>query len=509
MSAVSPRFLLNATAMLGVGLAQRGVGLVLIVVLSRLLGPSGLGTFTFVQSTSNTFAGMSRLGLDAGAHVTLAGLKLPEEKARAEAVLGEGLTLFLLLSAGTALGMVLFANLIASGLFGAPELGPFVITSAALVLSQMLAQYCYTAFAGLQAFQRYSRIIVITSLLTAVAALVGAVLYGPWGCAVGFVLGQVLNLVLLARGLGVETYARGLTMRLRRPSREAYNLLKIGFPFYLSGFLLIPTEFVSLGLLSHSAGIDSLGELRVIQSLIALASIVPAALAGPMTSHLAAAAVGDKDAEPMLAQLKFNWMVSLLLVVSLGAIWPIAIDVIFGATYVEARRIGSLALVVFVPTMLTGVLISALLIQRRSIVLVLAGALQAGSFAMLAWLLIPRFGLGGLLTAQAIGFLVSAGALGIALFRHYGVSMARPWMVVLALLTALIISSLVISITHEPPLALRLAIAGGELIAIFVTSFASLAPPEHRRLASLGRQGAARIRSTCGRLLSRGKGAAS
>ena len=48
--------------MLKVGLLQRALGLVQIMILSRVLEPKGLGAFTFVQSTTNTFAGMTRLG---------------------------------------------------------------------------------------------------------------------------------------------------------------------------------------------------------------------------------------------------------------------------------------------------------------------------------------------------------------------------------------------------------------------------------------------------------------
>lgn len=488
MSGGTRKFFVNAGAMLGVGFVQRSIGLVLIAVLSRVLDPKGLGSFTFAQSTSNTFAGLSRLGADMGLHVVLAGLKLPAEKARAEAVLGQVLTLILLLSGGVALGMVLLAQTIASGLFDAPELAAYVVVSATLVLGQMLSQYCYTAYAGLQAFQRYSRITMMSSLVSAVFTAAGAVAYGPWGCAIAFALAQGLSFVLLADGLRRETAALDIVVRLRLPTVEARSLLAVGLPFYLSGVLLLPTEFVSLGLLTRSTGVEGLGELRVTQSLMSLAAIVPIAMAGPMITHLAATDLGDGNPEPVLTQLKITWILALLIVAVIAGIWPLAVDLIFGASYPTARSHGILALAAFVPMLLTTVLTAALLVLKRSGFLLLVGGLQASVVGGAAWFLIPTYGLGGFLVAQALGFFAAAMALGINLAGRYGRAVLRSWMAPFALMTIVTWAALFGVLASDPTRAMRAACAAVLLLAMLVIFYFVLTEGEKARLHALGLQ---------------------
>ena len=351
----------NAAAMLKVGLLQRVLGLIQVMILSRVLEANGLGAFTFVQSTANTFAGMTRLGVDAGVHVELASLKLPEGRERAEIVLGEAVSVFLLVSAVVAAALVVFARPIASGLFAAPELWPYVIVSAALLVSQMFAQLCYVAFAGLHAFTRYSRITMVSSIGWVALSIVGGLTYGAWGGVIGLALGQSIGTVMLAAGLLRETAQHGVSLRPRWPGAAARTLLGIGLPFYLSVAAVIPAEFMSLGLLSRSAGIEALGELRVVQSLMSLAAFVPVALAGPIISHLVAAHTGDGTPDAVHAQLKFNWILGLLMVEGLAVVWGLAIDVVYGGTYPAARSIGVLALAAFVPNMPPSVMTAAVL----------------------------------------------------------------------------------------------------------------------------------------------------
>lgn len=468
--------------MLGAGLLQRGIGLGLIMILSRVLGPAGLGAFTFVQSTSSTFANIARLGIDAGSHVVLAGLKLPEEKVRAEAVIGQTLGMTLSLGVFTAVAMVGLASPIAERLFDSPGLEMFVVASAIVLVAQMLIQYCYTVFAGLHAFHRYSRIMAVSLLISAGMALAGAFWSGSWGCVVGFTMGQAINLVLLATGLRIEARSRGLRLRLALPGHESYRLLSIGLPFYLSNFLLLPTEFLALGLLTRSAGLDALGELRVVQSLMSVASTLAVALAGPRMSHLSAFDASERNPEPLLIQLKLSWILSLLVVIPLGAVWPWAIGFIFGNGYTEASQIGSLALTAFVPTLLTGAMVSALLVQRLARVLLVSGVAQAAGFALVAWILIPSYGLGGLLIAQAVGFAIAAAVLGVSLAIYYSRSIFRPWMIPLLALTASFLAFLAGLNGLDPNWVVRLMVSSAFLILALVVFYSSLSPSERSAL---------------------------
>ncbi len=487
MSDGTRRLVANITAMLFVGVAQRTIGLVLITILSRAMDPKGLGAFTFVQSTSNTFAGISRLGADAGVHVVVASLKLPEERARAEAVLGEALTLFLLLSGGVACIMILLAEKIAAGLFAAPDLAPYVVVAAILLCGQVMTQFCFTIYAGVQAFFRYSQIMTLTALGSSALVTIGVLVAGPMGAALAFTTGQIVTLVSLLFGLRSEVSLRDVVVRPRWPSKEVRSLLAIGFPFYLSGLLIIPIDFICLSLLSRAAGVAGMGELRVTQALMSIAAIVPTALAGPVTSYLATRA-STAGVEIVLTQLKVSWMLALVIVVGLVAIWPEVVGIVFGDAYPAARNSGMLALAAFVPTMLVTVMTSALLAFKRSLALLLVGALQAAVLMGAAIALVPRLGLGGFLVAQALGFTTAALALGLILIAHYGRSFCRAWMGLLTVASvAVAIGLWLLMAHHNPPLA-RAACAVFALPALLAFFAWTLTRDERTRLRKLAKK---------------------
>jgi len=474
--------LINAAAMLGVGVLQRGIGLVLITILSRILEPKGLGAFTFVQSTSNSFAGMSRLGVDIGLHVRLAGFELPGEASKAEALLGEALTLTLLSCVGVALGMALFADEIAEVLFAAPALGPLVMVSAVLLVAQMMIQYCYAVFAGFHSFTIYSRIAVITQFGSAVLAVAGASTWGAWGCAIGFASGQAIAVLLMANSLRKVALLNGVRLHPCWPASEARTVLALGFPFYAGVALVVPAEFVSLGLLSNSSGLAALGELRVTQALMSLAALVPGAITGPLLSHLAGPSAGGDAKASVLVQLKLSWILGLAIAAGLALVWPDAVAIIFGGDYSYAGKYGVLALVGFVPSMLVTVMTAAVLVRRESLVLAAVGAVQAIVLIGSAAFLIPAFGFAGFLAAKAFEVSTASVCLLIYLVRLHGRSFLRPWMIYFAFFTLATLASAIGSVVLEVGIGIRAGITLAAVLAAIPTVWLALDPLERHRV---------------------------
>ncbi len=454
--------------MLALGLMQRGAGLVAITLLARILDQRGLGAYALAQSTSQTFYGFARVGADAGLHIHIANTNFPEGKAKVEALLGEGLAIFLgIAAAGTAI-ILLLADTIASNLFAAPELAPFVVAGAVFFVSQAASQYCYSTFAGLNAFTPYARLTTITSLLVPTLGVSGGLAFGAIGAVWGAAGMSLLAALALAVLLWRELALRGLRVRLMLPSRQAAAMLSVGFPLYASGLFLIPVEFFNSGLLSQVAGVAALGELRVTQSLTSVASMIPVAMAGPITSHLAAKLDTDNGPEPALFQLKAIWVLSLCIAIPLAAIWPVAVAIVFGGAYQQAQSVGVLALAGFIPMMLLTVLTGALLAIRRSMPLFAIGGLQALILATCAWVLIASQGLAGLFAAQAAGMLVAALASALALARQFDAPFFRTWMVPLSLLTVIVTGLLFADVVFTETLPARLAIAFGLMCLLIV-----------------------------------------
>jgi O-antigen/teichoic acid export membrane protein len=259
-------------------------------------------------------------------------------------------------------------------------------------------------------------------------------------------------------------------------------VLAIGLPFYAGVAVAIPAEFVSLGLLSKSAGLDALGELRVTQALMSVAAMVPAALAAPLRSHLAASQIGRENSAPLVSQLKLSWGLSLAIVAGLAAIWPTAIDIVFGPGYAAAKTIGAWALIAFIPTMLASILTGALLVLKKSAFLLLAGVAQAAATITAAWELIPEFELAGFLAAQAIGatmaLVVTATTLAVLLGRDF----LHSWMAALLLATGGVMAVILYGSTHDLAIWQRLALSAGALCASVLPSWLVLSANERAQM---------------------------
>lgn len=470
----------NAAAMLALGLLQRSLGLVSVSLLARVLDTRGLGAFAFTQSTGQTFFGLARLGADAGLHVRVADVNASGETLKADALLGEALSTFILIAGAGAVLLCLLAQPIATHLFAAPELAPLVMASAVLFAAQVATQFCYTVFAGLNAFVAYAGLTMMTSLLAMTLTVIGGVAFGVTGAVWGAAAANACTALAMGVRLRSELARRGLSARPRWPSGEVRSLLAIGFPFYASGLLLIPTDFMCVAFLSRVAGVDALGDLRVTQTLMGAATMIPTALSGPLISHLTGRLAGESGPAAVLDQLKAVWILSLPLVIGLGAVWPMLIDIVFGAAFSEARSVGSLALAAFVPSMLLSVLTGTLLALRRSLPLMLVGALHALTVATLASVLIAGHELAGYLGVQAAGMAVGALASAVIVARQFEARFFRPWMVPLLLITGAISALLVVDVAVEETLTVRLAVSAAMAALMLVIVWTSVLGPAER-----------------------------
>lgn len=433
------QLLLNSAAMLVVGVLQRGMGLVAITCLARVLDPRGLGAYAFTQSTGQVCYGLARLGADAGLHVSVAGLSLRDNKAKVEEALGEGMTIFACIAFCGAAVLLLLSETIATSIFKAPELESFVAVSAVFFVAQVVSQYCYTTLAGMHAFAAYARVITMTSVLVPLLAVTGAFIAGAIGAVWGGAIANLVTAFVLAMRLARKLAWHGVKARLRWPSHHAFTLLSLGFPFFAGGLLLIPVDFLTIGLLSQHSGLDGLGELRATQAFSSIATMLPLALSGPLLSHLAASISVEARSGAMLEQLKAVWVLGLIAVIVLAMFWPFAVSLVFGDAFVLAQTVGVLTLTGVVPMMLLSVLTGALLAARKSQMLFLVGSVQASVLGVATWLLIADHGLVGLLAAQAIGITAGALTAAFSVADQMRGAQVRHWMLPLAVMTSLVV----------------------------------------------------------------------
>ncbi len=412
----SSQFRVNSAWMMVLAVAQRLIGAVSTAVIANALGPAQLGAYAVATTTANNAYGVSRLGVDMGVHV-LASAKDPvAEKAELEELLGVATTLFLGMAALGAMGCIVFSAPIALLLFRTDELLPFVQIAALLLFGQVVTQLAYVIFAGLHTFRAYARILMIVSPLVAIATALTALVSGAFRVAfvagaAQVVLGAALVMVAIRTAHGM-----GLNIRPRLGARPVTAILRVGLPFYLAGLIALPVDYLAQASLVRGHSVSALGDLRVVVAIIAVVSLLPGALNGPMISAFSRIHGGARDIDALFSQtLRGVWTVALFGSLVVGLAWPLLVS-LFGADYDDARTIGFIALIYAVGVCLRNVWSNRLLSSERQGLLVLVNSADAVVFAICALLLVPRFGLAGYLVAQASGVVAPLlGATAVAL----------------------------------------------------------------------------------------------
>lgn len=460
-------WMIGAAAMGALAIVQRGAGLLTMVVLARLIDTRGMGAYAFTQSTSQTFYGLARLGADVGLHVSLAAVNPRTDKAKAEQLLGESLVVFMAMAIGVPMAMAALAAPIAGSLFGAPGLAPFVYAAAALFAAQAMSQYAYAAFAGLNAFAAYSRASVFSIVFTTLAVCAGAYHGGAMGAAWSLAGAQAAAVALMLITLAQVMKASGLVLHPRWPTGAAGMMLKLGLPLYAGGLLAVPVEFANLGLLSRSAGLEALGDLRVTQALMSVASALPTAIAGPSMTLLTEHHAANRGTAALTLQLKAIWIFAVGVAVVLAMLWPYAIDVVFGTGFDSARKVGALAIISFLSSLLFTVAQGGLLARHKPGALFWIGAAHAGTLALLGWLMIERYGLAGFLLAQGATMVIVFGLTWLALWRQDDSLRPGAWMGWMAAASAALFVLLALDTYWQPSPAWRL-LAGAALAAALI-----------------------------------------
>jgi O-antigen/teichoic acid export membrane protein len=162
VSAIAERVARNASYSLMSGFVAFVAGVVSSVVLARLLGPSGLGTYALVLSTGGVLGMLVTLGVPHAATKYVAEYEARGERDTAARILG----VLGRLQAVMALSVGLLAVAAAPWLeraFDAPGFAPAFRVAALGLLPAVLAAL---AMAGLQGFQDYRRVAVISLVST-------------------------------------------------------------------------------------------------------------------------------------------------------------------------------------------------------------------------------------------------------------------------------------------------------------------------------------------------------
>lgn len=376
-----------------------------IPILARLLNPESLGIYSIVVSLTQSAQGFSTLGADIAMQRNGAQYKTVGTETVGR-LFGVGLSLICLVSTVTGLGIWLFRYSLAKYWLGQPELINWLGAAALLIVLQPFSNVFLLFLASLQDFRAYALRSSVETIFTSALTVLLGWKFGIAGAVQGLILAAIIKIpwsYLVAKPV---LLVRGIRLRFDKFWHESRSILKFGFPYYFGNTMLGSLVGLPLmGLVTQYGGLKELGYLRVAQSIAALISFIPSAIAPAAISYLSASSTDDYQSYQYLksVHLRGVWILLLLPTGIFSLILPEFINSLFGGNYKQAVLLSWLSLWISLIAGLTSVLVQYLVVVGKTFIVSLGSSIGVICWIGAAFFLVPRYHALGFLISQAIG----------------------------------------------------------------------------------------------------------
>lgn len=382
--------------------ASRGTvavtGALTTIIIARVLGPEGSGTYFVAQSIVLLLMVAGTLGIEHGIAYYVSAGSWPARRAFASAMRMAAL-------AG-AVGVVvaLLARLAFPSAFGGLSVELTAVVAAGLPFSLV---WFYTTFVAL-ATDRYEAYV----LPPALQSLLGLVLAGGGALAFG-IEGAVVGLTIAATTVGIGAAAWGVRRLPRAASADEPGLLrravKFGIKGYAANALQILNYRLDLFILSAAATTVAVGHYSVAVAVTSVLWLLPQALADvvfPRVAHLSAQGEAAEAHREMVEVKSVRHVV--LAVVATTAVLALALLVLVVPVYGEDFRPAiELGLILLPGTALIGIagVFSATIVGRGRPIYSLWIALMTTPLTIALYAtLIPSLGATGAALASSLSY---------------------------------------------------------------------------------------------------------
>lgn len=396
----------GASLAMAAQLTVAGSSAILGVVIGRLLGPAGTGSFNLALSALLVLGAFSNAGIGIGVNYYVSRRSWNAGDALRQAQIAA----LALGAAGALAGTAVAASGI-GGIFRGAPLTVFAVALAALPFWLSLSYSASVALA-LGRYGAYATAIAgqALSTLVLVAALAGA--FGLVGAVVGLAAGQMLAaLGLLAWGVRRLPATAGL--HARESLAHLARAGKFGSTLYLAYALQFLNLRADLFILNAVAPLAVVGHYSVAISVMSLGLLLPAALATAVLPRVAALDAFGSDSERRIVSAKSVRHAVLALPVTAGllAIALAAVPFLYGEDFTSTVRLGFILLPGTLGYGVATVMISSIVGRGRPVYVLYASALVTPPTLGLYLLLVPPFGGAGAALASTISYLATAAVL--------------------------------------------------------------------------------------------------
>jgi O-antigen/teichoic acid export membrane protein len=478
VSPLASRLARGALWSLAGSLASRSLGLLSAILVARLLGKEEFGELGIIQATIGMFGTLAGFGMGLTANKHVAEFK-HTDPARAGRVLGLASATAWLSSGVMALSLLVSAPALAARTLAAPHLAGLLQVGALLLFLSALNGAQTGALSGFEAFKAIARISLISGVLTFPIMVGAAWNWGVAGAVWALIGSEAANCLLCFAALRAET-AR---LHIRYTFSGLWNERNLFFGFTLPAVLIgALNSVVAWGagalVVNQLGGYAEMGIYNAVLRVKQIPDSVLTMLMAPIIPILSES-FGKSDHDSYRKTLRVFLLMSTLVIVPVSLVQAAAPELtlmLFGQEYAGRPLIVSWLMFYAVLASL-GLCAGHVLVTAGR--LWLAWLLSLGfalCYALLALLLVPRYGAVGYAASLALAY-ATAWTLPslIVLYRTYPETMryARWGLLALAALS-LFALSILISILFTFPWRVGL----GTIAALVFITFVLRSFPE-------------------------------
>jgi O-antigen/teichoic acid export membrane protein len=402
------------------------------LVIARLLGPSGTGTYALISNLTAALILFAGVGLATG--ITL---EVGRGRWRLASALSATQLAAIPLGLGGALLGLCFYTVTRGSLFTGVGYG--LIAAPLISVPFGLAGIFAGAIAvARRLYSQYALIALSNPLLTLVGVAALAVPWGLTGAVVGSAIGTMLSAGIAfyllrrvrTRGPALEV---GQDQSARPHLRRAFSLGVKGWGGDLLQFL---NYRLDLFVVAAYASRGSVGQYSVALSITGLGWLLPNAIASvfmPRVAALDAAAARNEVSQQTASEasarmVRHSVLVEAPTVLILSAVLVFLLPLLFGAQFRPAVDLGFLLLPGVVALGVGKVLGAAVIGRGHTIYSLYSALLTAPPTVLLYFLLIPKWGATGGAIASSISYCLSTG-MSVYFFKRAAVAPLRAALV--------------------------------------------------------------------------------
>ena len=377
----------------------RALSFGLNLLLSRTLGPTGLGLFSLVLSASQSFEIAARAGVDYGLSCELTEQKQQLSKSERSVVAATALQVVgltsLVLAAVLWVWVVAFNGLLPVGLRISRQGAALALVVIAVLESLGSLPWELLLIAG------QTKLVALRQGLFAplklLFALVGAKILGLPGALIGY------GFIALAQWAWLQQQC---TRFYAWPSRQsprwsgAWKLVQSGLGLYGTNTLAAIVFLPLLAYLAQDFGVAEVGYFRVGQILVQLFTLLPGAIAPILFLKLRTSNDEESSKRNSEISLHLVWWIGLAALLLYLFIDHQVVSVFFGNSFLPAIQPTRLLVLMAVLDSVNQLLHTPLLASKKTRLFALTQNCAAVLAAVLGYWLIPKWGLQGFLAAK-------------------------------------------------------------------------------------------------------------